>query len=350
MKTEKEIKTFLLTGAHITPAVALAQEIFSRIPNARVIYCGRKKFNNGKDSIEEEEIARVGGEFIPIEFAKLNRFISMSTFTEFFKIPTGLFRGLQLIKRINPDVVVSFGGYISIPIVVAAKISGIPIIVHEQTLVWGLANKISRFLATSTAVSWPEAMSGKSVLTGNPIPKEIIMTVRKSKPDVLFISGGSQGSMAINRLIDPILPELTKHFIVYHQTGCSVNRSINNYFPADWFPTPIVADIFRRTKIAVSRSGANTVTYLSYFGIPSILIPLPFSGGGEQSANADALRKTGLVTVFKQQNLTSEMLLNEILRINQNYSKIQEQSLEKARQIVISDAASRLADLIFRVL
>ena len=89
-----------------------------------------------------------------------------------------------------------------------------------------------------------------------------------------------RGSLAINTLVDPILPELTKHFIVYHQTGGRVNRKMDNYFSADWFPTPAVADIFKRAKIVVGRAGANTVTYLSYFGIPSILIPLPISGGG----------------------------------------------------------------------
>ena len=113
---------FLLTGAHITPAVALVQEIFSRTPKARVIYCGRKKFNNGKDSVEKQEITRVGAEFIPVEFAKLNRFISISTLAEFLKIPAGLWRGFKLIKRLKPDVVVSFGGYISIPVVFAAKL------------------------------------------------------------------------------------------------------------------------------------------------------------------------------------------------------------------------------------
>jgi UDP-N-acetylglucosamine--N-acetylmuramyl-(pentapeptide) pyrophosphoryl-undecaprenol N-acetylglucosamine transferase len=342
--------TFLLTGAHITPAVALTQEILSREPDAKVIYCGRKKLNNGKDSVEEHEITRVGAEFVPIEFAKLNRFVSVATLAEFIKIPGGLFCGFKLVKRLKPDVIVSFGGYISIPIVIAAKALNIPVIVHEQTRVWGLANRLSRLLATYSAVSWPNILDGKSVLTGNPIPREIVMAERISKPDVLFITGGSQGSLAINRLVKPILPELTKYFIVYHQTGNPVNRKMNNYFSADWFPTPVVADIFKRAKIVVSRAGANTVTYLSYFGIPSILIPLPISGGGEQLENAKFLKETRLAIVFDQQNLTSEKLLTEILRINQSYGKIRKQSAEKAKQMIIPDAASRLADLVFKAL
>ena len=99
--------TFLLTGTHITPAVALTQELFSRFPDARVVYIGRKK-NKPEKQVEEEEIIRVGAEFIPISFAKFNRFISISILTEFLKIPRGLIRGLSLVKRIKPDVVVSF--------------------------------------------------------------------------------------------------------------------------------------------------------------------------------------------------------------------------------------------------
>lgn len=343
--------TFLLTGAHITPAVALTQEILLREPDAKVIYCGRKIFSSGKDSIEEQEITRAGAEFVPMEFAKLNRFISVVSLAEFFKIPGGLFYGFRLVKRLKPDVVVSFGGYISIPVVIAAKILGIPIIVHEQTRVWGLANRFSRVLATYSAVSWPNTLEGKSVLTGNPIPKEIIAAKKQTaKHDVLFITGGSQGSLAINRLIDPILPELTEHFIVYHQTGNSVNRKMDNYFTRRWFPTPEVAKILQRAKIVVSRSGANTVTYLSYFGIPSILIPLPISGGGEQLANADILKRIGLATVFNQNGLTSGKLLDEIIRISQNYVRITQLFGPEAKRLIVPNAAEKLADLIFKVL
>jgi UDP-N-acetylglucosamine--N-acetylmuramyl-(pentapeptide) pyrophosphoryl-undecaprenol N-acetylglucosamine transferase len=343
--------TFLLTGTHITPAVALTQEIFSREHSARVVYCGRRTFNNDRDSVEKQEITGAGAEFIPLEFAKLNRFISISTLTEFFKVPSGLICGLLLVKRLKPDVVVSFGGYISIPVVIAAKMLGIPVIVHEQTLVWGLANRLSRRLATYSAVSWAANPEGNSALTGNPIPKEIVIAKGKTtKHDVLFITGGSQGSLAINKLVDPILPELTKRFIVYHQTGNPVNRKMNNYFASRWFPTPAVAKIFQRSKIVVSRAGANTVSYLSYFGIPSILIPLPISGGGEQLANANLLAETGLAVVLNQDGLTSEKLLEEILRINKNYDQIRESGAEKAGQLIIPNAAAKLMDLVVKVL
>src|SRR3990167_2374503 len=97
--------TFLLTGTHITPAVALIQEIFTRFPDARIVYIGRKENKPGQYQAEMEEIARVGAEFIPISFAKINRFISVSIITELLKIPGGLIRGLSLVKSINPDVV-----------------------------------------------------------------------------------------------------------------------------------------------------------------------------------------------------------------------------------------------------
>jgi UDP-N-acetylglucosamine--N-acetylmuramyl-(pentapeptide) pyrophosphoryl-undecaprenol N-acetylglucosamine transferase len=355
--------TFLLTGTHITPAVALTQEILSRFPDARVVYIGRKENKTGQKPVEEQEITRTGAEFIPISFAKLNRFISISILREFLKIPSGLIRGLILVRRIKPDVVVSFGGYTSIPIIMAAKISGIPIIVHEQTLVWGLANRIARNLADYSAVSWAKTVDKESVLTGNPIPREIISSAKKrTKPDILFITGGSQGSQTINRLVEPILPILTKHFLVYHQTGnldshsaswrigMTESRKMENYVSAPWFPTPVVAKIFQKSKIAVSRAGANTVTYLSYFGIPSVLIPLPISGGGEQLANANLLAETGLATVLNQNGLTPAKLLEEILRINKNYDQIRESGVEKAGRLIIPNAAAKLLDLAIKVL
>lgn len=343
--------TFLLTGTHITPAVALTQEIFSRFPDAGVVYIGRKQNKTSQKPVEEEEITRAGAEFIPVSFAKLNRFISISILTEFLKIPGGLIRGLILVKRIKPDVVVSFGGYTSIPIIMAAKILGIPIIVHEQTLVWGLSNKIARSLADYSAVSWAKTADKKSVLTGNPIPREIISAKNeKNHPEILFITGGSQGSQTINRLVEPILPILTKHFLVYHQTGSLVSQKIENYVSAPWFPTPKAAEIFSGSKMVVGRSGANTVTYLSYFGIPSILIPLPISAGGEQLANADLLAGTGLAAVLNQDGLTPEKLLEEILRINKNYDQIREQGAEKAGRLIIPDAAGKLMDLVAKVL
>lgn len=358
----KEQKTFLLTGTHITPAVALTQEIFSKFPDAGVVYIGRKQNKTGQKPVEEEEITRAGAEFISVSFAKLNRFISISILTEFLKIPGGLIRGLILVKRIKPDVVVSFGGYTSIPIIMAAKISGIPIIVHEQTLVWGLANKIARSLADYSAVSWAKTADKKSVLTGNPIPREIISAKnKKNHPEILFITGGSQGSQTINRLVEPILSILTKHFLVYHQTGnldsrsaswrngMTESRKMENYVSAPWFPTPKAAEIFSGSKIVVGRSGANTVTYLSYFGIPSILIPLPISAGGEQLANADLLAGTGLSVVLNQAGLTPEKLLEEILRINKNYDQIREQGAEKAGRLIIPDAAGKLMDLVVKV-
>jgi len=347
----KEQKTFLLTGTHITPAVALTQEIFSRFPGSRVVYIGRKKINQEKMSVEEEEITMVGAEFIPISFAKLNRYMSISILTEFLKIPGGLIRGLILVKQIKPNVVVSFGGYASVPIIIGAKISGVPIIVHEQTLIWGLANKIAKILADYSAVSWAKTVSGRSILTGNPIPREIISAKnKKNHPDVLFITGGSQGSQTINRLVEPILPVLTKLFLVYHQTGNLVSRKMENYVSATWFPTPVVAKIFSESKIVVGRSGANTVTYLSYFGIPSVLIPLPISSGREQQVNANLLAETSLATVLNQDDLTSEKLLEVILRVNKNYELIKEKGAEKARQLIVPNAASKLLDLVVKVL
>lgn len=342
--------TVLMTGAHVTPAVALAQAIREKIHNARIIYAGRRADATEPLSIERAEIERVGGHFRTMTSGKLHRFFTVSQLLEFAKLPIGVIQAFRLLLGEKPNVVVSFGGYLAIPIVVGSRLLRIPIVLHEQTAAWGLSNRICRRWADAVAVSWPHLVGPGIVLTGNPLPKEII-SAGKSAPlknkEILYITEGSQASKVISQAVRKIMSRLLLRFEVYHQTKYPADQvDSERYHSKRWFPTPRHAKILRSASIAISRAGANTVTYHAYFGIPSVLIPLPHAGGNEQMKNAQLLADTGLARILPQAELSGENLLAAVTELSSLPERVKRESRIRARRLVRTDAASALADLV----
>ncbi|MDP3733087.1 MAG: glycosyltransferase, partial [Candidatus Daviesbacteria bacterium] len=213
----------LVTGAHFTPAVAVLEEL-KKYPNAQVIYVGRKKTLEGDRtiSIESQALPSMGIKFIPITTGRLQRAFSIYTIPSLFKIPVGFIQALFIILSQKPDVILSFGGYVGVPLVITGWFLSVPVIVHEQTLVSGLANKISAWFADKIAVSFSNTVNGeKVILTGNPI-REIIKKTQTKKSrglPVILITGGNQGSHAINLAVEESLGEISKFASVIHVAG-----------------------------------------------------------------------------------------------------------------------------------
>ena len=349
--------TILLTGTHLTPAIATIQALRRKVPEARLVYVGRKHTGTA-ESVEKEEVGRAGAEFKTLIFGKLHRHFTWRHILEWGKLPVGFWRAGKLILELKPDVVVSFGGYVVLPLLVWGKLRGSKLVVHEQTTRWGLANRMAKRLADVSAVSWEEMKGAGVVWTGNPMREEIVSiqespwgTPRRllSKIPVLYITGGNQGAKAIDKVVEPILPDLVEKFEVFHQTKSIFGFKHPRYHSCRWFSTPIHAGILSRAAISVSRAGANTVTELLFLGIPSILIPLPYSAGGEQQANAKMIADTGLGKVILQDRLTGESLLaavNELIEKSVSYFTKAKQS---ARTLVKVKAADELAEIVLGV-
>lgn len=328
-----------MTGGHVTPAVALGQALKRHDSSVRIVYLGRPLLS------EQREVERIGMEFIPLASGKAHRYLTVSQLREIPKLVTGFLDAWRLLRKIRPQVVVGFGGYLSVPVVLVAKLLKIPVIIHEQTVVWGAANRLLKKFTKLPAVSWPHLAESGVVLTGNPIPDEIRAIKRKAdgRP-ILLILGGSQGSRTIDEAVAPLLPDLVKRFDVYHQTRR--DRPLMTtpaYHAAPWFSTPELAKILAVTSLVIARSGANTVTYLAFLGIPAILVPLPIAGSREQQKNAQILAGTGLAAVITQASLTPETLVHAIDRMA---SSDHREAQQKARMLVIPDAADRLAELV----
>ncbi len=368
----------LITGAHFTPAQAVIEEI-KKFSHTEVVYIGRKHTQEGDKalSVESQVLSKMGVKFIPIVAGRLRRSIDFYTLISLFKIPLGFIQSFFILLKERPDVILSFGGYVAVPTVINGWLLSIPIIVHEQTLVSGLANQISNFFADKIAVSYDKNYSfnkDKLVLTGNPIRlelldssttgsgkyevREIIKESSKNRLPLIYITGGNQGSDVINRAVTEILEELSKRAYIIHQTGESKFqhfeklsekkkslKSQERYLVQKWFDASDVAAVFKSADLVISRSGANTLLELAYFGIPTITIPLPGLYKNEQAVNADFFEKLGLCEVISQKDLTGKKLLNEVLRILKDKEKYKKKA-ENAKKLVTADGAKRLAQLV----
>lgn len=340
--------TVLLTGGHVTPALAVMETLKEKNLDIRLIYVGREH-TGATESVEKTEIKVLGAEFVTITFGKIHRFWTARQIIEFIKMPLGFGETFWLLMKFKPKVVISFGGYVSVPVVFVAKLMKIPILIHEQTAAWGVANKLMVKMADKVAVSWPSLhRTGKTILTGNPIRKGILDVSRNDgKGKALYISGGNQGSRTIDEAIKPLLPELVKRYVVFHQTQQLNLFHGKNYFSARWFDTPRHVQIMSQAALSISRAGANTVIELAFMGIPAILIPLPHAGANEQLKNAGILAETGLGRILTQKLLTTDSLGRAIkqMEITQDW----EEARKNAKKLVKTDAADLLAEIAIKL-
>lgn len=363
----------LVTGTHFTPARAVISKLLA-FPDTEVVYVGRKYTQEGDKSlsVESKELPALGVKFIPLIAGRLSRFISFYSLMSVLKIPIGFISAFYLIAKERPDVVLSFGGYVGLPVVVSAWLLSKPIIVHEQTLVSGLSNKISIFFAGRVAVSFntPYPFSkNKLILTGNPIRQELLesgQTVPAELRDFLklktefdlkliLITGGNQGSHIINERIGEIIEKLTDRFLVIHQTGESrfndfeklseIRLGLKNperYLLKKWIDVESLAVIFKKADLAIGRAGINTLVELALFKVLAVVVPIPYLYGNEQMKNARFFERLGWVKVLPQSELTANHLLRVVLERFKNLEEVKSHC-QKVNEVVIKDAASRLA-------
>jgi len=334
--TQKLNKTIIITGTHLTPALELIRQLQndSNI-DWQIYYIGRSSNSNDpKDiSIESVIIPKNNVKYYSIPCGKLDRRFIPNTIAGISKTIFGFFQAFKLISKIKPDIIVSFGGYVSVPVIINGWLKHIASITHEQTLTNSLTTKINSFFVNKVALSFEnknqikQLNKKKVVITGNLLRFDLF-NQKISKPDsrfsdtkpIIYITAGNQGSHFINSTITEILPEL-KNFQIIHQTGKTdylnlkkLESKYSNYFCFDYLDTSYLAWIIHHADIIISRSGANTSQEIVAFNKKSILIPLPKSQQNEQLLNALWVKeKLPTVTdIFTQENLTSKKLLSSI--------------------------------------
>lgn len=310
------------TAGHVTPNIALLPAL--RNEGYEISYIG------SYDGIEKRLIEEQGIPYYGISSGKLRRYFDPKNFSDPFKVLKGYSQSIRLLKKIKPDVVFSKGGFVSVPVVLAAKHCKIPAIIHESDLTPGLANKLAIPSATKVCCTFPETLNylpqEKAVLTGSPIRRELLKGDAAhafalcrfsdhAKP-VIMIVGGSSGSRAINTAIRGLLPELLKSYNIIHLCGKgnldSSLYDVSGYAQFE-YANQELADMFALADLVISRAGANAICELLALHKPNILIPLSAAASrGDQILNANSFRSQGFSYVLEEEDVTNTTLLEAI--------------------------------------
>jgi UDP-N-acetylglucosamine--N-acetylmuramyl-(pentapeptide) pyrophosphoryl-undecaprenol N-acetylglucosamine transferase len=362
-------KKIFITGGHLTPALAVIDELHKN--NWQVYYAGRKKAMEGDAALSSEwsVINKQKIKFLNTITGRWQRHLTRYTFWSLIKVPVGFIQAIYYLIKYQPDIILSFGGYVAVPFALAGKIFRIPVITHEQTFAPGLANKIIAKFADKICVSWEETKKyfpkDKTVVTGLPIRKSIFVINKKieilsSKP-IIFVTGGNLGAHAINVVIQRNLIKLLEKYILIHQCGKSsayhdyeklikarenlTSEYKNNYFIFSYIEDDLIGFVLNKAEVIIGRSGANITAEILALKKPAILIPLPWSGEGEQQYNAEFLRKSQAAVVIQQNELSDTLLLKTIEQVEKNKFQIVSQ-LQKLQDKLIPDAASQIVAII----
>lgn len=310
----------VVTGSHFSPAYAVIKK-----SNWRVTVVGRHYAlsNTDKVSYEYKLCQEKKIPFVVLDVPRFLRVSPLKSILSSISIVRSIRQARKILQDINPDVVLSFGGYTAVPVVIAASSLKKPVAIHEQTLGAGLANRISAIFANKIFISFSSSRKyfskNKTYLTGNPIRDEIlnsekITSLVSTKKPIIYVTGGSTGSMAINDMLGKIMPFLSDYFII-HQHGISDSDIINhhkNYLAKSFFSPTEVAWIMKNASLIISRSGINTVSEVLYLGLPAIFIPLPYGQKNEQLKNARYAQKHGRTTYFLQEKVTPKLMISMI--------------------------------------
>lgn len=349
------MKRIVLTGGgtagHVTPNIALIPSL--REAGYDIFYIG------SYDGIEKKLISDFDIPYYGISSGKLRRYFDIKNFTDPFKVLKGCKEAYSIIKKLKPDILFSKGGFVSVPVVFAAKRLKIPIIIHESDMTPGLANKLSIPSASRVCCNFPETVKylpeGKAVLTGSPIRKELSQGSKLSglkfcnftanKP-VILVVGGSMGAVAVNNSIRSILPILLEKFQVVHLCGKDkLDNSLKNlkgYVQFEYIKEEL-KDLFAVSDIVVSRAGANAICELLALKKPNILIPLSASASrGDQILNARSFENQGFSCVIEEEQLTDELLIQSITNVYENRQVF----INKMSESNQSDAVSIITRLI----
>lgn len=349
------MKHIVLTGGgtagHVTPNIALISRLKEQ--GYQISYIG------SYNGIEKTLIEELGIPYHGISSGKLRRYFDPKNFTDPFRVLKGFSEARKLLKQLKPDVVFSKGGFVTVPVVVAAGRLKIPTIIHESDMTPGLANKLCIPSAVKVCCNFPETKAhlpeGKAVVTGTPIRQELLQgdaekgrafTGFTTEKPVLMIIGGSLGAQAVNDAVRRVLPQLLEDFQVVHLCGKGkkddTRDGLKGYVQYEYIESEL-ADLFAMADIVISRAGANAICELQALKKPNLLIPLSANASrGDQILNARSFEKQGFSMVLEEEAITDNVLLKAVHDLYANRETYR-QAMENAPG---QDSISVICDLI----
>lgn len=362
----------IFTGGHHNSALEVARSLREKREDIDLLWLGHKHSMLGDDAVsaEYQEVTDSGIEFKEIKAGKLYK-----TFhpLHWARIPYGFLQSLYHVFKFKPDLIVSFGGYLAAPVVLAGWIRRVPIITHEQTTVVGMANRfISRF-ASKIFITWPQSQKyfneSKTVHTGLPLRKAIFKDEEKfefkNNLPTIYITGGKQGSQPINTAVFDLLEDLLKQANLIHQTGAS--KLTNDYQTArdkrenldaelreryiikDYVFEDEIGDAYGAADLVISRAGAHTVYELAALGKPALFIPIPWVSHNEQYKNARILVNEGIARILPEDRLSPATFIEEIKLMLGNLESYNSRA-QNVRELIYLNATERISQEILEIL
>ncbi len=359
------------TGGHVAPVLAVISEIKKQYQGAEIIYIG------SKGGIEEKLIPQTDTRSLFIRSGKFRRYhrikilnlIDPTTIVknaiDFKNFIFGIFDSLAILKKEDPEVIFLKGGYVSLPLGIAARIKGYPYFIHESDVIPGLANKILQKKAKKVFVSYPvsnfpELSKEKLIYSGNPIRKDLLegdkrrayesFELKKNKKTILVL-GGSQGARRINEIFSDKLDSYLEKYQVIHISGDwdydwldkkSEKYSNSEGYKLFSFLTNELKNAYAIADIIISRAGNNVLTEIAAMSKPAVIIPLESSANDHQLANAKVYSRKGAIYIMLQSHLTSEKLFRQVDRLLNDNEELKFLS-EKIHGFYKEDAAEIIA-------
>ncbi len=354
------------TGGHTSPGLAVAAAL--RVRGADCAWIG------SRGGVEARRVPEAGLPFYAIPTGKLRRYWSWRNIGDLaVNVPAGLARAVTLLGVLRPDAVFGTGGYVALPVVLAAALRRIPIVVHEQTAVPGLANRLAAPFARAVALTFPESGfafdAQRCIVTGNPLRPELrdgsrerAITTFALAPGLplVYVTGGALGAHRINRAVGDALPALLDAAQVIHQCGDNPETGDRQWLGSRRAALPPLlrdryrvmpyvgaelADVYAAASLVVGRAGAGTVNECCQLGLAALYIPLPGTSGDEQTANARLVESAGGCLVLRQADLTPERLAATVRELLADPARLAAMG-SRARSVAVPDAAERIADLL----
>jgi UDP-N-acetylglucosamine--N-acetylmuramyl-(pentapeptide) pyrophosphoryl-undecaprenol N-acetylglucosamine transferase len=354
------------TGGHVSPGLAVAATL-----TARGISCA---WIGSRTGIEARRVPAAGLPFVAIPTGKLRRYWAWQNVIDLaINVPAALVRARVELARLRPRVVFGTGGFVALPVVLAAATARIPVVVHEQTAVPGLANRIAARVSRRVAITFDASArwfpADRVVITGNPLRAELRAGSRAGAfrhfdldpiIPLVYVTGGAQGAHRINRAVGEALPTLLAAAQIVHQCGDNSETRDRQWLDERRAALPAtlarryrvvpyvdaeLPDVFAAASLVIGRAGAGTVNECCQLGLPALYVPLPGTAGDEQTANARMVERAGGAVVLSQSDLTPATLAERMTALLADSARLKQMS-DRARTLAIPDAAERLADVI----
>ncbi len=347
----------LFIGGHHSSALPLA--LLFKNKGYSLVFVGHK-YNSLTNKFVSSEYKEVTSYGIPYIHLSSPKFYNVKGISKYIKLLVSIFKSFIILLKYRPKVIVSYGGYLAVPLAFSGRLLGLTVVTHEQTAVSGLANKVVTKFSNLVFLTWKSSLSHypnkKTLLVGLPLREEILSikprTINKKyNLKALFVQGGKQGSHILNDFIFNNLKVLTKDFIIYHSTGRhslfndytrakKYKKLYKNYFPFDYVFGNDYMNLLKKVDFLITRSGAHMVYELCYLKIPAIFVPIPWSSNQEQKHNALAAGDYIPRVILEQKNLNlsnfkkSVLKLNSLLKTSSNFKTVKTDATKRMFKVI----------------